>query len=195
MKKLLLVMFVLAVHFQLIAQTNFVQPTRLKADNFPGHVELSWKNSPGFTYKILRSIDLPSKFVEIEVTEYHLAERGYEYVVRALKKLKANGVRIALDDFGTGHSSLTHLRDYPVDIIKVDCSFVQRLSDDKSIYAIVEGLAKLGPILSMDIVAEGIETETQLQLLRDMGCHIGQGYLFSPPVCAQQAEMQLLKLH
>ncbi|MBO7705901.1 MAG: EAL domain-containing protein, partial [Acinetobacter sp.] len=62
-------------------------------------------------------------------------------------------------------------------------------------YAIVEGLAKLGPILSMDIVAEGIETETQLQLLRDMGCRIGQGYLFSPPVCAQQAEMQLLKLH
>lgn len=124
-----------------------------------------------------------------------MAERGYEYVVRALKKLKANGVRIALDDFGTGHSSLTHLRDYPVDIIKVDCSFVQRLSDDKSIYAIVEGLAKLGPLLSMDIVAEGIETEMQLQLLRDMGCHIGQGYLFSPPVCAQQAEMQLLKLH
>ncbi len=68
MKKLLLVMFVLAVHFQLIAQTNFVQPTRLKADNFPGHVELSWKNSPGFTYKILRSIDLPSKFIEIGET-------------------------------------------------------------------------------------------------------------------------------
>ena len=68
MKKLLLVMFVLAVHFQLIAQANFVQPTRLKADNFPGHVELSWKNSPGFTYKILRSIDLPSKFIEIGET-------------------------------------------------------------------------------------------------------------------------------
>ncbi len=99
-------------------------------------------------------------------------------------------MRIALDDFGTGHSSLTHLRDYPVDIIKVDCSFVQRLSEDKSIYAIVEGLAKLDPLLSMDIIAERIETATQLQLLREMGCHIGQGYLFSPPVSAQQAEIQ-----
>jgi len=158
-------------------------------------VEFMRDNFAEIFLKRLKAYRIPSKFVEIEVTEYHLAERGYEYVVRALKKLKANGVRIALDDFGTGHSSLTHLRDYPVDIIKVDCSFVQRLSDDKSIYAIVEGLAKLGPILSMDIVAEGIETETQLQLLRDMGCHIGQGYLFSPPVCAQQAEMQLLKLH
>ena len=158
-------------------------------------VEFMRDNFAEIFLKRLKSYRIPSKFVEIEVTEYHLAERGYEYVVRALKKLKANGVRIALDDFGTGHSSLTHLRDYPVDIIKVDCSFVQRLSDDKSIYAIVEGLAKLGPLLSMDIVAEGIETEMQLQLLRDMGCHIGQGYLFSPPVCAQQAEMQLLKLH
>ena len=158
-------------------------------------VEFMRDNFAELFLKRLKTYHIPAKFVEIEVTEYHLAERGYEYVIRALKKLKANGVRIALDDFGTGHSSLTHLRDYPVDIIKVDCSFVQRLSDDKSIYAIVEGLAKLGPILSMDIIAEGIETETQLQLLREMGCHIGQGYLFSPPICAEQAEQQLLKLH
>ena len=158
-------------------------------------VEFMRDNFAEIFLKRLKTHAIPAKFVEIEVTEYHLAERGYEYVIRALKKLKANGVRIALDDFGTGHSSLTHLRDYPVDIIKVDCSFVQRLSEDKSIYAIVEGLAKLGPLLSMDIIAEGIETATQLQLLREMGCHIGQGYLFSPPVSAQQAEIQLLKRH
>lgn len=158
-------------------------------------VEFMRDNFAEVFLKRLRGYYIPTKFVEIEVTEYHLAERGNEYVIRALKKLKASGVRIALDDFGTGHSSLTHLRDYPVDIIKVDCSFVQRLSDDKSIYAIVEGLAKLGPILSMDIVAEGIETAVQLKLLREMGCHIGQGYLFSPPICAQQAEVQLRNLH
>ena len=67
---------------------------------------------------------------------------------RALKKLKQEGVRIALDDFGTGHSSMTHIRDYPVDSLKIDYNFVSRMHEEKSIKAIVEGIAKLGPILS-----------------------------------------------
>ena len=125
----------------------------------------------------------------IEITEHILADRGYEYVVRALKKLKAAGVRIALDDFGTGHSSLAHLRDYPVDCLKIDCDFVNRMNEEKSINAIVEGIAKLGPILSLDIIAEGIETVQQLESLRDVGCNMGQGFLFSKAICAHDAEM------
>ena len=137
--------------------------------------------------KRLSFYNIPHELVEIEITEHMLAERGYEYVIRALKKMKNAGVRIALDDFGTGHSSFTHLRDYPVDCLKIDCGFVNRMNEEKSINAIVEGIAKLGPILSLDIIAEGIETDLQLQSLQAVGCNMGQGFLFSRAICADDA--------
>lgn len=137
--------------------------------------------------KRLSTYQIPHHLVEIEITEHMLAERGYEYVIRALKKMKNAGVRIALDDFGTGHSSFTHLRDYPVDCLKIDCGFVNRMNEEKSINAIVEGIAKLGPILSLDIIAEGIETDLQLQSLQAVGCNMGQGFLFSRAICADDA--------
>ena len=137
--------------------------------------------------KRLSTYQIPHHLVEIEITEHMLAERGYEYVIRALKKMKNAGVRIALDDFGTGHSSFTHLRDYPVDCLKIDCGFVNRMNEEKSINAIVEGIAKLGPILSLDIIAEGIETDLQLQSLQAVGCNMGQGFLFSRAICANDA--------
>ena len=137
--------------------------------------------------KRLSTYQIPHHLVEIEITEHMLAERGYEYVIRALKKMKNADVRIALDDFGTGHSSFTHLRDYPVDCLKIDCGFVNRMNEEKSINAIVEGIAKLGPILSLDIIAEGIETDLQLQSLQAVGCNMGQGFLFSRAICADDA--------
>lgn len=137
--------------------------------------------------KRLSTYQIPHHLVEIEITEHMLAERGYEYVIRALKKMKNADVRIALDDFGTGHSSFTHLRDYPVDCLKIDCGFVNRMNEEKSINAIVEGIAKLGPILSLDIIAEGIETDLQLQSLQAVGCNMGQGFLFSRAICANDA--------
>ena len=87
--------------------------------------------------KRLSTYQIPHHLVEIEITEHMLAERGYEYVIRALKKMKNAGVRIALDDFGTGHSSFTHLRDYPVDCLKIDCGFVNRMNEEKSNNSIV----------------------------------------------------------
>ena len=144
--------------------------------------------------KRLNHYQIPHELVEIEITEHMLAERGYEYVVRALKKMKEVGVRIALDDFGTGHSSLAHLRDYPVDCLKIDCGFVNRMNEEKSINAIVEGIAKLGPILSLDIIAEGIETDLQLQSLQAVGCNMGQGFLFSKAICADDA-ISMMKNH
>ena len=137
--------------------------------------------------KRLSTYNIPHELVEIEITEHMLAERGYEYVIRALKKMKNAGVRIALDDFGTGHSSFTHLSDYPVDCLKIDCGFVNRMNEEKPINAIVEGIAKLGPILSLDIIAEGIETDLQLQRLQAVGCNMGQGFLFSRAICADEA--------
>lgn len=84
--------------------------------------------------------------IEVEITEHMLAERGAAFVLRALQHLKQAGVRIALDDFGTGHSSLAHLRDYPVDALKIDCDFVRRMEHEHTIYAIVQAIAKLAPI-------------------------------------------------
>ena len=155
-------------------------------------VEFMRDNYAELLLKRLAKSKVPHHLIEIEITEHILADRGYEYVLRALTKLKTYGVRIALDDFGTGHSSLANLRDYPVDSLKIDCDFVNRMSEEKSINAIVEGITKLGPILSLDIIAEGIETDQQLDSLRALGCNLGQGFLFSRAIDATHA-LSLLK--
>ncbi len=134
---------------------------------------------------------IPHHLVEIEITEHILDDRGSDYVIRALNLLKQQGVKIALDDFGTGHSSLTRLRDYPVDCLKIDCDFIRQMNSDEAILAIVQAIIALGPKLSLDIVAEGIENAEQLELLKQFGCSIGQGYLFSRAVNVQQATHML----
>ena len=141
-----------------------------------------------YAEKLLQRIDkynIPYHLVEIEVTEQILEERGSDFVLRALEILKRKGVRIALDDFGTGHSSLTRLRDYPVDCLKIDKSFINLIATDRTILAVIQAITELGPKLNLDIVAEGIETEEQLNILVESGCHIGQGYYFSQAVDLQ----------
>lgn len=156
-------------------------------------VEFMRDNYAELLIKRLNHHKIPTHLIEIEITEHILSERGSEFVIRALKKLKDFGLRISLDDFGTGHSSMTHLRDYPVDCLKIDYAFVNRMNEEKSINSIVEGIAKLGPILSLDVIAEGIETLQQLTSLQDVGCKYGQGFLFSRAICANEAEQMLLK--
>jgi diguanylate cyclase (GGDEF)-like protein/PAS domain S-box-containing protein len=119
--------------------------------------------------------------LELEVTETVFIGRGADHVERALTQLSQAGVRIALDDFGTGYASLTHLKQFPVDIIKVDRSFVRDLEDDPYDAAIVRAVLNLGESLKVDIVAEGIETPAQAAYLWAQGCGFGQGFLFSKP--------------
>ena len=90
------------------------------------------------------------------------------------------GVRIAIDDFGTGYSSLDYLRQFPVDTIKIDRSFVARVNDDDDDRAIVASLLSLAATLGVRVVAEGVETSEQLRVLRRLGCSLGQGFLWSP---------------
>ncbi|WP_111859121.1 bifunctional diguanylate cyclase/phosphodiesterase [Acinetobacter sp. CFCC 10889] len=158
-------------------------------------VEFMRDNYAEILLKRLEKYQIPYHLVEIEITEHILAERGYIYVARALNKLKQVGVRIALDDFGTGHSSLTHLHDYPVDSLKIDCGFVHRMNSELPIHAIVQGISQLGPILSLDIIAEGIETEEQLESLKQVGCSLGQGFLFSRAIDASNVVEMLSKNH
>lgn len=154
-------------------------------------VEFMRDNYAELLIKRLESYAIPPELIEIEITEHILSDRGSEFVIRALKKLKAYGIRISLDDFGTGHSSMTHLRDYPVDCLKIDYAFVNRMNEEQSISSIVEGIAKLGPILSLDVIAEGIETVQQLDSLQQVGCKYGQGFLFSRAICAKEAQSML----
>jgi EAL domain-containing protein (putative c-di-GMP-specific phosphodiesterase class I) len=101
--------------------------------------------------------------------------------VEVLKKLKSLGILIAIDDFGTGYSNLAHLKRFPVDVLKVDKSFVHGLGINPEDTAIVEAIISFARALNLKTVAEGIETTEQLNRLRDLGCDIGQGYYFSTP--------------
>jgi EAL domain-containing protein (putative c-di-GMP-specific phosphodiesterase class I) len=128
--------------------------------------------------------------IEVEVTEHALMRQGPEYVAGALATLKAAGVQVSLDDFGTGYSSLSHLRDFPVDLVKIDKSFVQQMHDDPEIASIVAAVVNLARSIEIEVVAEGVETPAQLELLRAMGCQLAQGHLFGKPV--EKAEVASL---
>jgi EAL domain-containing protein (putative c-di-GMP-specific phosphodiesterase class I) len=132
--------------------------------------------------------------VILEVNEAVYLNQRDHVVPRAINAMRAKGLRIALDDFGTGFASLTHLLSVPVDAIKIDKSFIHRLSPDDASSAIVEGLIGIARKLDIRIVAEGVETENQASLLRHFGCALAQGYLFSKAVHRDVATDMLLRL-
>jgi diguanylate cyclase (GGDEF)-like protein/PAS domain S-box-containing protein len=137
-----------------------------------------------FAERVLENLTrcgLPNRLIEIEVTETVFLGRGAHYVDRALRMLSAAGIRIALDDFGTGYASLSHLKQYPVDILKIDRSFISNLENSPGDAAIADAVIDLGRNLGLTIVAEGVETRAQANHLRDRGCAVGQGYLFGHP--------------
>ncbi len=125
---------------------------------------------------------VPLRHVILEVTESVYMDNDGGIVARALASLRARGLRIALDDFGTGYASLTHLLSVPVDVMKIDRSFVERLPTDPRSFAIVEALLGIARRIDVRVVAEGIETEEQARVLARLGCVLGQGYLFSRAV-------------
>jgi EAL domain-containing protein (putative c-di-GMP-specific phosphodiesterase class I) len=124
--------------------------------------------------------------LELEITESVLMDRS-EVGIRTLRDIRGLGVRLVLDDFGTGYSSLSYLKHLPLDMIKIDRSFVAGI-DQPADRSIVEAVIALAHGLDIGVVAEGIETEAQLTLLRDLGCDLGQGYLFSRPVTPGRTE-------
>lgn len=126
--------------------------------------------------------NVPLKHVIIEITESVYIGDVDLSVKEAVESLRAKGFRLALDDFGTGFASLTHLLTVPVDVIKIDKSFVDRLAQGDASIAIVEGLIRIAGKLDLRVIAEGIETEDQARLLQGAGCVLGQGYLFSRAV-------------
>jgi EAL domain-containing protein (putative c-di-GMP-specific phosphodiesterase class I) len=117
----------------------------------------------------------------LELTE-HVMLDDVVTVSRAMARLKAMGVRLALDDFGTGYSSLTHLRQLPLDLLKIDRSFVREIDSNSSDRAIVKTILDFADSLGLAVVAEGVETEQQMSILRQLGCRVYQGFLFARPM-------------
>jgi diguanylate cyclase (GGDEF)-like protein len=132
----------------------------------------------------LARFGVPASLIEVEVTEHSLTARSAKEVAHALRTLTAAGVRIALDDFGAGHSSLIHLRDYSINVLKIDRNFVAGMMVDPPMAAIVETICGLAPRLGLEVVAEGVETEAQADKLQPWGCRIGQGFLFGEALSA-----------
>ena len=130
--------------------------------------------------EVLSRTGLAAEWLELEVTEGLLMEDS-EQVLNTLKAIKSLGVRVALDDFGTGYSSLGYLCRFPFDKVKIDQSFIRRMEDDSGAFAIVKAVVALADSLHLEVTAEGVETETQLAMLRGIGCKQAQGFLLGRP--------------
>jgi EAL domain-containing protein (putative c-di-GMP-specific phosphodiesterase class I) len=149
--------------------------------------QLALGGVPRAVERALRYAGLPPERLGLEVTETAIVPGGAADRARVeLQQLHDLGVRIAIDDFGTGFSSLAQLRHFPLDMIKVDRSFVQGVERDAKDTAITTNVVTLAHALGLVAVAEGIETDGQLAHMRAVGCDIGQGYLFSRPVPAAE---------
>jgi EAL domain-containing protein (putative c-di-GMP-specific phosphodiesterase class I) len=134
---------------------------------------------------------VPRSLLEVEVTETVFLGRTAEHVGAILDQIHRSGIRIALDDFGTGYASLTHVKQFPVDCIKIDRSFIRDLEDDPNDEAIVTAVIGLGKSLNLEVVAEGVETPGQAHRLLMKGCDVAQGYLYGRPMSAAQVPAYL----
>ncbi|HSE23963.1 MAG TPA: diguanylate cyclase [Pyrinomonadaceae bacterium] len=155
-------------------------------------VNLSVKqfNQPGLVDNIadlLGEFNLPPRCLKLEITESVFSD-NIEAAVGLLTQLRNLGVQLSIDDFGTGYSSLSYLQRFPIDTLKIDRSFVTQMMDNEENIAIVRTIVALAQNLGMDVVAEGVETEDQVTMLRKLDCENGQGYLFSTPLGARQLD-------
>ena len=153
-------------------------------------VNLSVKqfNQPGLVENIaslLEQFQLPPRCLKLEITESVFSD-NIEAAVGLLTQLRELGVQLSIDDFGTGYSSLSYLQRFPIDTLKIDRSFVTQMMENEENLAIVRTIVALAQNLGMDVVAEGVETEDQLKLLRKLECENGQGFLFSTPLGGRQ---------
>jgi EAL domain-containing protein (putative c-di-GMP-specific phosphodiesterase class I) len=139
---------------------------------------------PNFVEEVLALIDhfgTPASKLKLELTESLLLENAEDIIAKMLA-LKARGVGFSLDDFGTGYSSLSYLKRLPLDQLKIDQSFVRDILTDANDAVIARSVIALGQSLGLAVIAEGVETEAQMDLLASLGCHAYQGYLFSRPL-------------
>ncbi len=138
-----------------------------------------------FIEQALKQANVSAQLLELEITEGVLMN-GHKQVAEALTTLNKQGINIAMDDFGVGYSSLSYLRQYPFDVLKIDRSFIHDITEDIKDRELISAAVAMAHSLKLKVVAEGIETEEQLAYLKQLACDYGQGYLFSQPVSADE---------
>lgn len=176
--------WVLKTAFEQTAFWRKINPTLSMSVNVPPRI-LRTEDFVEIVGDLLRRHDLSPAALTFEITEEALAD--VRHVVPALEAVRALGVRVAVDDFGAGYSSLSRLRSLPVDILKIDRSFVTNLPADPVDVAIVDSIVKLAKTLDLDVVGEGIERDDQLTLLNAMGCPYIQGFFYAPALSPGEA--------
>ncbi|MFD1735267.1 EAL domain-containing protein [Bacillus salitolerans] len=144
--------------------------------------------------KALHDSGLPAEYLNLELTESVML-RNATHSIQLMKELQKIGVRVSIDDFGTGYSSLSYLKNLPINTLKIDRSFIQNLRMDNSDIAIVKAIITMGHGLDVKVVAEGVETEDQINLLKQMNCHYAQGYFIHRPLSIGEFEAGLKTLH
>ena len=142
-------------------------------------------------HQILQQTSLDASCLRLEITEDVVIENDL-YATATLSRLKASGIQLAIDDFGTGHSSLARLHHFPINVLKIDRSFISRMDAKSDRSKMIEIIVSLARYLNMDVVAEGVETAEQLAYLRALKCDYGQGYFFSRPLDSEAAEALLM---
>jgi EAL domain-containing protein (putative c-di-GMP-specific phosphodiesterase class I) len=142
--------------------------------------------------QVLEQAGLTGDCLTLEITESMLVE-DINKTIELLNQLKARKVQISIDDFGTGYSSLNYLHRLPADFLKIDRSFVGQMQPDNRNYQVVNTIIALSNQLGLATVAEGIETQQQQQWLQQLDCELGQGYLFSKPLAANEIEARFFK--
>jgi EAL domain-containing protein (putative c-di-GMP-specific phosphodiesterase class I) len=151
--------------------------------------------SPGLVEsfrEVITDARVPPDRIEFEITENAIMERPDE-MIGTLRELKAMGARLAIDDFGTGYSSLSYLKRFPLDYIKIDRAFIADVMSNRIDADIVRTIIALAHALEVEVIAEGVETATQRQFLKEHQCHYAQGYLLSKPVPAAEIERKFLR--
>lgn len=137
--------------------------------------------------QVLQETKLDPCSLKLEITENIIMENN-EFATAKLLQLKALGIQLSIDDFGTGYSSLGRLHHFPIDVLKIDSSFVSKIGADQGNLDITETIVTLAHKFGVDVTAEGVETAEQLAQLRRLKCEYGQGYFFSPPLDSKAAE-------
>jgi EAL domain-containing protein (putative c-di-GMP-specific phosphodiesterase class I) len=141
--------------------------------------------------KALADSGLEPQYLTLELTESTML-RNIEHSIEVMRSLQDIGVRVSIDDFGTGYSSLSYLKDLPINTLKIDRSFINNLKINTSDIAIVKAIITMGHGLAVKVVAEGVETEEQIELLKDLKCHYAQGFYLHRPLTTEDFEQVLL---
>jgi len=143
---------------------------------------------------ILEENQMPGEMLELEITENSLVQ-DIEHVVEKLRQLAEHGIQVAVDDFGTGYSSLCYLQTLPLNTLKMDRSFINTIQSTEDQHSIISAIVTMAKDMELSVIAEGVETETQLEYLRSIGCPQAQGYLLSYPLSADSTLELLSEMH